>query len=152
MMRCLNRLWKQWQKNSNMSSHFFERALRDITKNSRELLFNVDPLTTINLACLKLPKWQGTGLSEWGNACNETVDSSLFSMRIFPKMVIHLAVSVPLFTQSSPLLFYRLLRSQSPECKIRQPTRVNATKTHSLRLESELIDSNRVKVRHFRIF
>ena len=29
-----------------------------------------------------------------------------------------------------------------------QPTRGNATKTHSLRLESELIDSNRVKVWH----
>ena len=29
-----------------------------------------------------------------------------------------------------------------------QPTRGNATKTHSLRLESQLIDRNRVKVRH----
>ena len=61
-------------------------------------------------------------------------------------MVINLAASVPLFTQPSPLLFYRLLRSQSPESKC--VTRGNETKTHSLRLESQLIDSNRVKVWH----
>ena len=147
MMRCLNRLWKQWQRNSIIRAiSLWERCVTS-QKNSRELLLNVDPLTTINFGCFKLPKWQGTGLSEWGNACNETAYSSQFSMRIFPKMVIHLAVSVPLFTQSSPLLFYRLLRNQSPESKS-QPTRGNASKTHSLRLESQLIYSNRVKVRH----
>ena len=118
-MHCLNRLWKQ--RNSIISSHFFGRALRDITKNSRELLFNVDPLTTINLASFIPPKWEGTGLSEWRTACNETVHSSQFSVRIFPEMLIHLAASVPLFTQPSSLLLNRLLWSQRPECKFLNP-------------------------------
>ena len=42
-----------------MSSHFFVKALRDIIKNSREFLFNVNPLTTTKLSLFQITKMTG---------------------------------------------------------------------------------------------